>query len=647
MVKSSHTNQTETVDAPQKNPHFIGKLQRFFPPDITLFAVLFACVLRFIDVRLIFQARDKLFLWNHRYFTDFIGQPKLLLEWMDSLLVQLCYSGWPGILAFSTLLWILLTSTASLMNKINGGKTIGTWMVPAVAIVWLYSDYSCHTSILVGLTLAAFATNLWFKTVVQKSGLRISLFFLLAMALYYVAGATALLCFSACAFLYAVGVERRIRIGGLLALCALLAKFGTDAFLSSAHIATRNVQPPALRDFLAAEPMWPEILLYAYFPLCTFIVIAWCRADNKGLFKKKSGQKKKPAALAVRLRWAAGMALVLLAAAAGLIRLDREQKALLALDYYSEHRQWDQVLKNAAKLSDKVFKESYANHAVNRALYYKGRLPYDLLNYKQSENWMLVDGGQLNSECRLFRIPIDFHVEIGRVNEAERLIFPMMEESPSGAAFKRMAWVKMIKNQPDAARIYLNVLRSDLVWGRWAKTYLHRLEVNPSLSGDPDIQRIRQLMIEKDDLMQTVVLSENGDPYMNIPAVFMNQLKQNRNNRMVYEYLMARSLLSCDVRGAASLFPLADNFSYAEIPPLYEEAVVTYGMEHPGEVKITPSGIYFHNRRISDQTAKKYHQLEQIANRCGGFNQETKTAVAKELPGSYFQFYISREIGDE
>lgn len=36
-----------------------------------------------MDARLIFQARDKLFLWTLRYFTDFIDQPGLLLEWFD------------------------------------------------------------------------------------------------------------------------------------------------------------------------------------------------------------------------------------------------------------------------------------------------------------------------------------------------------------------------------------------------------------------------------------------------------------------------------------------------------------------------------------------------------------------------------------
>ena len=59
----------------------------------------------------------------------------------------------------------------------------------------------------------------------------------------------------------------------------------------------------------------------------------------------------------------------------------------------------------------------------------------------------------------------------------------MLEMRPSGGTLKRLALVKMIKGQPAAASVFLNVLRDDLVWGRWAEGYLQRLASGPGSCG--------------------------------------------------------------------------------------------------------------------------------------------------------------------
>ena len=72
----------------------------------------------------------------------------------------------------------------------------------------------------------------------------------------------------------------------------------------------------------------------------------------------------------------------------------------------------------------------------------------------------------------LFSKPFDLLLELGRVNDAEHVAMEMLEMRPTGAALKRLALAKMIKGQPANARVVLNMLRDDLVWGRWAERIL-------------------------------------------------------------------------------------------------------------------------------------------------------------------------------
>ena len=60
--------------------------------------------------------------WNLRYLTDFLGQPGSLLAWTVNPLVQLCYFGWPAVIAIAAMTWLLLVSTIGLMNVLGRAK---------------------------------------------------------------------------------------------------------------------------------------------------------------------------------------------------------------------------------------------------------------------------------------------------------------------------------------------------------------------------------------------------------------------------------------------------------------------------------------------------------------------------------------------
>jgi hypothetical protein len=198
----------------------------------------------------------------------------------------------------------------------------------------------------------------------------------------------------------------------------------------------------------------------------------------------------------------------------------------------------------------------------------------------------------------------------------------------------------MIKNQPIDAQVVLNILRNDLVWGRWAERYLQRLADDPNLADDEEIRQSRALMIVKDDLGVISSVGPQMTYNVDIGAVLFDLLKRNPENRMAFEYLMAIRLCSCNVAAVVQLFPFLDGLSYQATPPLYEEAAMVYLLRHPEEATNVGSTVFFRGRKISESTLRECHAFSAIAARNGGLNEKTEAAVARELGNSYFYHFF-------
>src|ERR1035438_4430638 len=113
-----------------------------FPPRGLLLVGLFAFYLCWlVDLRLVFTARDRLFLWNSRFLTDFLGHPGALLDWMDRLLVQACYNGWPAALALTFIAWLMMAGVSGFLNADPRNRVDGTWLGPVIALFWWFGGY--------------------------------------------------------------------------------------------------------------------------------------------------------------------------------------------------------------------------------------------------------------------------------------------------------------------------------------------------------------------------------------------------------------------------------------------------------------------------------------------------------------------------
>jgi hypothetical protein len=645
-----------------QNPASIDAQQATaFKPRFLLLAAFFAYFLYAImDLRLVFEARDTLFLWNKGYFLDFLGQPGWLLRWFDPLWVQLCHDGWAGTLILVFLFWSLLVSTAAFMDSLAGSHVRGTWIIPAVGLFYIHGSYTAQTFAITGAALAMAAAWGWSRFSKKSPSVWMTVFILLTAILYYLIG-EACVCFAACSLIY-IGVHcKSWRWLLTMVLIATGIKFGLDTLLGQLCLSNERFHAPALETDLLN---WKNSVFFAFFPLCTLCVAFRKTLSNTPIWNRllqsqhqqetrkhtknasvKSSKHKEPLQVESEhgfswLRWSLGTVVILaMAAITGYSSQDRNTKSLLEIDYCVSHKLWDEVLTKARKL--KVYSQ-YTNHDVNLALYHTGKMPYELFAHLQLYS-ILLDQEQIrNGAVAMVRKPCDLLLELGRVNEAEHTALELLEIYPTGQTLKRLALIKIIKNEPEAARLFLNVLSDDLIAGNWARQQLEKLQTRSDFADDPMIQEARRNRLTKDDLSSVCRINTNTGTQANYYAMLENLIKHNPKNQMAFEYLMSMYLLDGNLQGVVDLIPSADSFSYPTLPPCYEEAALIYGTSHPTELVVNSSGVYFRNRRISDATAAKFKQLRSIVNQSGGSIPKALPAISRELQGSYFAYFLTQ-----
>lgn len=618
-----------------------------------LLAVLFGGYLYLVvDTRLIFEARDSLFLWDFRYFTDFLGQPGWLLRWFDALWVQWCHDGGGAAIVIAALAWLLMFSTSGAMDALAGSKVRGTWIIPGISLFYLYDNHSMRTFALVGAAVNMLALWGWSCIRAERPVLRIAVFCICSVTLYYLTG-NAFCCFAICCLIYALARQRAWRLTLALAMIGVGAKWAVEVMLPHLGLRTWNFQVPATEANLLNVK---TIMFYGYFPLCALFAICLhlrkvsaflerlkgSSTRNKTV-KQKTGKMEssnKTGAVISRndgVQWFCKTFILLaMAFAFGVFFLDKNRKALLEIDYCADNQQWADLLNNARKL--KVYTQ-YVNHDVNLALYHTGRLPNEMFTFWQHYS-ILLDQEQVRGDSvgRVSK-PCDLLFELGRVNEAEHTALELLENYPTGRTLKRLALIKIIKNDPEAARLFLQVLCKDLVWGRWAEDSLRRLNSGADFSEDEAIRQIRKRMLTQDDLSQVCTITGNG-PIMNYYGILADLLKQNPENKMAFEYLMAFYLLDGNLQAVVDLLPYGDRFHYPSLPVSYEEAVLLYASGHPNELRVESSGLHFRNYKISAASGEKFKHLHSILKQSGGSLKNAAPVISRDLKNSYFEYYL-------
>ncbi|OHB64617.1 MAG: hypothetical protein A2Y77_09215 [Planctomycetes bacterium RBG_13_62_9] len=257
-------------------------------------------------------------------------------------------------------------------------------------------------------------------------------------------------------------------------------------------------------------------------------------------------------------------------------------------------------------------------NAVDRALYHTGRLGRDMFLYPQHPDALLLTG---QDRVLAYWHKFDTLIDLGLVNLAEKDLTECLEtygEHP--LILERLALVNMVKGKTGAARIYLGALRKTLFHHKWASDYLARLDADPTLSNDPEIQRLRAQCLRKDSTAGFYVTE----------MLLSTLVEQGGGNRMAYEYLMSWYMLNGQLPRFVQNVTKLSEFGYTDVPPLYQEAAViyAYGTRKPVPLVASPDA----QRRIE--------HFSSIVNKYGRNRDAAFAELARDYAGSYLFYYF-------
>ena len=599
-----------------------------------------------VDLRLIYHGAGEIinfpvFLRGWVFFQEFISRPGGLLEYTAAFLSQLFYIGWAGALVATLQAWLICAYAGYFIKAVNYPRFCWVRYIGAILLLIIYTQYTYHFVTIMALLVALLFICLYLgmiKKSPQLDRFRMVVFLVLSVILYYLAGGAYLLFALLCA-IYELLVRGRWRMSLLCLLSAAVIPYVVGVLICGVSIvdAFSDLLPFSWKIlyYKASRKMIKIVyLMYLLLPLTALILglsqiflnmIAKWKSRRKVKGKPRRKFSKSWAGIFSwysrnnKLKWIIE-SLVLFGIAVGAVFLyyDIEKKTLFLVDYFAYNRKWPQVLHVARRHSN-----SYSIiHAVNRALYHTDKLNLEMFSYPQhSRTLVLTVKGSEFAYWKKF----DFYIDIGLMNIAQNDLtecFEVFGERPM--ILKRLALVNMVKGDIESAKIYLGVLGKTLFDADWANNYLERLQADPNMVTDDEIQHLRSVMLEKD----------YGFSSFDIEDIISQLLEENRQNRMAFEYMMAWYMLSGQLDKFVQNLDRLDDFDYNQIPRIYEEAMLVH-------VYRTKEALDLRGRRFNQETKDRFRNFSQTYEiRYRRNKQAAFEELAKDYGDSYFFYCV-------
>jgi hypothetical protein len=134
----------------------------------------------------------------------------------------------------------------------------------------------------------------------------------------------------------------------------------------------------------------------------------------------------------------------------------------------------------------------------------------------------------------------------------------------SARVIKRLAETNMINGQYKVSEKYLKLLEKTIFYRTWAKRSLTLLDNDEKINSDPVWVAKRKFVVRNDYFFHI----------RNIEAVLTRMVKENPENKMAFEYLMAFYMINKDLSNFINLIPVMERMQYSKVPVSYQEAIM-------------------------------------------------------------------------
>jgi hypothetical protein len=548
----------------------------------------------------------------------FLGRPGGLASYAGVFLSQLNCVNCLGALVFVLSQCVVLLAALICLARISGRAPGFVALVPLFVLLLLRNRYGCPVPAMsVGLVLALAASAAHVLLPWRRPWLSTAVSGLISGLLFFLAGLWSALLFGVLCGLF-VFIQMRNWPGGLgcsvLALAAPLAALGAGN-LGIARLV--NPWPEGVNWVLAAA-------LYASVPVAgAVLALLPKRAPSPPVNPQPvSGDGAAPAPRPGRGLQAAwrGQAVAVLAFllgwAAVWLTFDRRQKLLAEIDYDTSCGRYEAVLAAARQVKALSHPATIRLHL---ALYHTGRLAEELFSFHN-----MIDDAPMEGIGEDWRAQSQPLFELGLVNDAEHMAHDALEtEGGRPDLLRLLARINVLKNRPQAAQVFLNVLSLIPFQGERAN------EAWPMMGPQMPTAE-RAFLAGMRARMLTNEVPHDGLPVGHLLDVL---LASNPTNQMAFEYVMAHYLMDLDLKKAVERLRLLNNFNYARIPRPYEEALLLY--QQVARVRVELKG-----RAIRPETAERFRQFGKAVRQLEG-SAEGQAALAANFGDTYWYFYYA------
>jgi len=569
---------------------------------------------------------------------SFLSYPGGPVEYVSRFFLQFYYYGWAGALVITIAAWLIYLSTRGLLTAMADGP-IRPWIyfVPVVLLVLLCNQRSHWLNSTIGILVALGFVNVYVRIGFRGVLPRLVVFVLLSGVVYYLAAGAYVLYATLCG-IFELLRNRKIVLG---VFCLLLGPAVPYAFATySYQTGLGAAYAPLLRfvegGWLSLKAMLslqkgPYLGLLLFFPLES--IAEALRRSRRTSGSAETAEKTPELVPVPGWTFRSLVLFVVITAVSAGFSFNAAANRRLHVDYYTRNRMWNQALREARLLAPKSY-NIYIMADVTRALYHTGRLPYEMFAYLQRMNTpSLILPYAKHPNLPTLTQSTDLFFELGNVNLAEHVAHLGTESYDPRPLFqKRLVQINILKGYPQAARAFLGVLKKQLFYRNWADRYLRRLDADPQMMEDEELQRVRAVMLDADY------------PYgqlrdLSVEPLMQQLLRTNKRNRMAFEYLMAHYLLTCRHDKIAWSIHRLDDFDYVGIPTHYEEAILIYTETHPNQ-KLDLAG-----RQISDRTIQRYkgfiRDFASFSNLSYGPEKNTAMETLGTRYGNTYFFYCT------
>ena len=504
----------------------------------------------FYKYHLNYQEQLQMFLFTTDYCSDLLSRPGGLADYSGTFFTQFYYYSWLGALIISGMLVLLQLQVKMIADKMNKNILfLPLTFIPSILFLNLLCDENFMLSALIAALITLLSVQLY--SLLKSRIVRICVCIFMLPVLYWFIGG----------------------IYWVFAVLCLIVEWGyfkqfskTNWFIITISSFLLIILLPYLAHLFLQYPLtrlfwgisyyrYPEVSPYSLF-------IVWLSLLFVPLMFKYLPVESKKYNIVIYVTLQLILILFL-----GIQYLkssaDLNKEEIMAYDYNVRIQNWNKVISMA---NHKDPNEPISVTCLNLALSKTGTMGDCMFRYYQNG-----PEGLLPSFQRDFTLPFvsgEVYYHLGLLNTAMQFAFEAMEAIPdfkkSSRAIKRIAEVNLLNGEYKVASKYLHILQHTLFYRQWATETLLCIGNLKMINQNPEWANLKKYRLKDDFLFS----EQEKDQMLGLLFVHCP------SNRMAYEYLIAYTLLTKDLKHFVQYFPLGKSLDYKEIPAHYQEALL-------------------------------------------------------------------------